>query len=261
MGELFWLLIVYSIVSFVLNKMATMQPEEFMTLMNDVLYDANAAISKIKNMIEVLENEIDEFENQNNLYTVLVKGLHCGQQVNKQKIISCISRVVSAVNNWRQVLAFAENPSIDILISNSTEAGLVYKAEIFSETDTPSTFPAKLTRYLYERYTRLGSFDAPGMVILPTELISDNGKVLLSYVERHAVNNNLPDQFIEWLRSKNHFCNTLVDRIVPGKSESQDLININGISYTDHLHTAAEPYALWAIEGNEVVKQKLNFCL
>ena len=97
------------------------------------------------------------------------------------------------------------------------------------------------------------------MVILPTELISDNGKVLLSYVERHAVNNNLPDQFIDWLRSKNHFCNTLVDRIVPGKSESQDLININGVSFTDHLHTAAEPYALWAIEGNEVVKQKLNF--
>ena len=203
--------------------------------------------------------DVSEFSNQDNLYTVLIKGLRNGQQVQEHKIISCVSSVVSAVDNWSVVLQYAAQPAVDILISNSTEAGFIYKPEIFDEQAAPSTFPAKLTRYLYERFRLLGEMDAPGLIILPTELISENGLVLRSFVERHAEHNLLPELFINWLRIKNYFCNTLVDRIVPGKCEPNDVIQINGVSYTDKLHTAAEPYALWAIEGDEAIKEKLSF--
>ncbi|MEO6330580.1 MAG: altronate oxidoreductase, partial [Ginsengibacter sp.] len=124
----------------------------------------------------------------------------------------------------------------------------------------PRSFPSKLTAYLWQRYKAFNGDGKKGMIILPTELVSNNGHVLKQFVLKHASNNNFPAEFIQWVTNSNHFCNTLVDRIVPGKSEKDDVINgDNNIQYTDHLHTTVEPYLLWAIEGNDMVRQKLSF--
>jgi len=119
------------------------------------------------------------------------------------------------------------------------------------------------------------------MVILPTELVVNNGQILRDFVLRHAEENGLPEDFSHWIKTQNYFCNTLVDRIVPGRCEEgsvvfhsgpfEDLSNSteleNGhrgsqsghFAYRDDLHTAAEPYLLWAIEGNSEVRDRLKF--
>ena len=204
-------------------------------------------------------NDTSEFNLQDNIYTVLEKGVKNGEDFHKNNLITCISRVLAAQTEWDAVLQCAADPAIQIVISNTTEAGLVYADEELTN-EAPVSFPAKLTAYLWKRYHAFNGDAAKGMVILPTELVSDNGKVLKEYVLHHAENNKLEAGFINWITDSNHFCNTLVDRIVPGKSEKDDLITWNDeISFYDHLHFTAEPFLLWAIEGGEAVREKVTF--
>ena len=98
------------------------------------------------------------------------------------------------------------------------------------------------------------------MIIIPTELIPDNGKKLESIILELAHLNGLEASFIEWLEQKNKFCNSLVDRIVPGRPDKalhNDLQEELG--YKDDLLTMAEAYKLWAIEGDERIKTLLSF--
>ncbi|MEP6594545.1 MAG: tagaturonate reductase [Ginsengibacter sp.] len=210
-------------------------------------------------LIKSTGNSIEEFTRQNNLYTVLEKGTFNGKPSEQKNIVACISRVLPAQQQWKQILQCAADPHIEIVVSNTTEAGLVFNEEVLSN-EAPKSFPAKLTAYLYQRYKTFDGEEEKGMVILPTELVSENGQLLKQFVSQHATNNNLPREFIDWVNNHNHFCDTLVDRIVPGRSEKDDVISWNNnIKYTDHLHTTTEPYLLWAIKGNDTVKQKLSF--
>ncbi|MEO6456153.1 MAG: tagaturonate reductase [Ginsengibacter sp.] len=204
-------------------------------------------------------NSVDEFTGQNNLYTILEKGLYNGKADEQKSLITCISRVVPAQQKWADILQCAADPSIEIAVSNTTEAGLVFEPEGLTN-QAPKSFPAKLTAYLWHRYKAFNGDVEKGMIILPTELVSNNGELLKQFVLKHAEDNKLPVEFTKWITNDNYFCNTLVDRIVPGKSEKNDQINwSDNISYTDHLHTTVEPYLLWAIQGNDRVKQKLSF--
>jgi tagaturonate reductase len=99
------------------------------------------------------------------------------------------------------------------------------------------------------------------MVIIPTELIPDNGQTLQSIVEQLANINNLDASFIDWLKNANYFCNSLVDRIVPGKPPlalQTKMEDLNG--YEDELMIMSEVYRLWAIESSEPkVSEILSF--
>lgn len=205
-------------------------------------------------------NSVSEFTDQDNLYTVIEKGVVQGQTMEQKNLITCISRVLPAQESWSEILQCAEDPAIEIVVSNTTEAGLVYMEEQLGD-QAPASFPAKLTAYLWRRFTAFDGNSDKGLVILPTELVSNNGNLLKQFVLQQAANNNLPEAFSKWIDTANHFCNTLVDRIVPGKSEKDDLVNWNddSINFTDHLHTTAEPFLLWAIEGGTDVREKLSF--
>ncbi len=203
--------------------------------------------------------DVSEFTQQDNLYTVLDKGVKQGHVIAEKHLITCINRVLVATTEWETILQCAANPDIEIAISNTTEAGLVYVQERLTNA-APVSFPAKLTAYLWHRYQTFGGDLTKGIIILPTELVSDNGHLLKQFVLRHAEHNQLPTAFMEWIEAGNYFCNTLVDRIVPGKSEKDDLVVWNEeITYYDHLHLTAEPFLLWAIEGGTLIKEKLSF--
>ena len=123
----------------------------------------------------------------------------------------------------------------------------------------PRSFPLKLMALLYERYKFVNG-KGGGFVIIPTELLVGNGDLLKSFVIQHTQRNNLPDDFIDWINTECRFCNSLVDRIVtgaPSKSEKDDLEKTYG--YEDNLIVNSESFLLWAIEGDEFVKQKLSF--
>ncbi|RYY72784.1 MAG: tagaturonate reductase [Gammaproteobacteria bacterium] len=148
---------------------------------------------------------------------------------------------------------------MQVIISNTTEVGIQLVHEDIRQ-HPPKSFPGKLLAFLYERFRAFGGSEHSGMVIVPTELIPDNGTKLQSIVLELAHLNSLEDEFIEWLERCNHFCNSLVDRIVPGKPDSNMQASLEStFGYTDGLLTMSEVYRLWAIEGDEHVKSVLSF--
>lgn len=196
-----------------------------------------------------------KFEAQNSLYTLYLRGLENGLQVEKRRVISCISRCVSAVTEFDAVLACAHNPDIRFIISNTTEAGIVYRSEDLIDDPATVAFPGKLTLFLLERYRCMPD---KGFVLLPCELIEENGRMLLECVKKYITLWKLPDAFAKWVEAENIFCSTLVDRIVPGfPKDADDLNQRNG--YKDGLMVSAEPFGFWAIEGPEGLNRELPF--
>jgi tagaturonate reductase len=199
------------------------------------------------------------FEKQDGLYTLCIRGVEAENIVSQNIICSAISRVLSAKDDWATILKCAHNPDMEIIVSNTTEVGIeLVKDDIYHHP--PISFPGKLLAFLYERYKAFDGSAKCGMVIVPTELISDNGKKLEAIVMELAHLNGLEENFIEWLEKHNQFCDSLVDRIVPGKPNEEAKTELEvALGYTDDLITMSESYALWAIEGNENVKSVLSF--
>ena len=202
----------------------------------------------------------DAFDHQDGLFTLCVRGIEDGNKVDEAIINSAISRVVSANTDWKAILQCAHNPQMQVIISNTTEAGIVL-AEDDIHSSPPHSFPGKLLSFLFERYKAFGGTAESGMVIIPTELLTDNGSKLKSIVLELATKNKLNDTFINWLLAANHFCNSLVDRIVPGKLSNLDRqATENRLEYKDELMIMAERFRLWAIESDDdKVKDILSF--
>jgi len=203
--------------------------------------------------------DVSSFQEQDNLYTLSIRGIKNGQNINENIICSAISKILHANTQWSEVLHSAANPRIQIIISNTTEAGLQYVEEKL--THEPSiSFPGKLTQCLYHRYIKLGHAPESKIVILPTELLTDNGFILKSIIEKLILFNDYPKSFGEWVNQKVIFCNTLVDRIVPGRLSNEDQqVLLEKYGYTDSNAIMCEPYALWAIEGGQEVHDLLTF--
>ncbi len=201
----------------------------------------------------------DAFEEQDGLYTLCVRGIDKGKKVEENRICSAISRVLPAKQQWDEILKCAYNPQLQIIISNTTEVGITLVEEDIRQKP-PASFPAKLLAFLYERYKACGGKADGGMVIIPTELIVGNGNRLFSIVSQLAAYNKLEPAFMEWLKASNSFCNSLVDRIVPGKPAAEIKQKTeDDLGYTDELLIMCEVYRLWAIEGDDSVKKILSF--
>ena len=212
-------------------------------------------------VVKSTNSDSSDFDRQDGLYTLQERGIsEAGETVNDATIISAISRVVDATSSWNEVLKCAENPTLQIIISNTTEAGLVYlKEDIFQSP--PKSFPAKLTAVLYARFKAFNGSETHGLTIVPTELVVENGQLLRGYVLQHAAANELPDAFTNWLNTACDFCDSLVDRIVSGappKAEREQRF-LEYYNYRDELCIDSEPFMLWAIQGNERVRKRLSF--
>jgi tagaturonate reductase len=202
----------------------------------------------------------DAFEKQDGLYSLCVRGVENGQKIEETIINSSISRVISAAENWESVLECAANPEMKIIISNTTEVGITLVQDDI-RMYPPLSFPGKLLAFLHQRYKIFNGSKETGMVIVPTELIIDNGTKLRSILLELSMMNRLEHGFIEWLKEHNHFCNSLVDRIVPGSLGEADQFNTQKkVGYKDELMIMAETFRFWAIEsGSEEVKEALSF--
>ncbi len=203
--------------------------------------------------------DVTAFDKQDGLYTICVRGIEDGKNQEENIVCSSISRVLSAKNEWNKILECAHNPQMKIIISNTTEVGIELVQDDIKRYP-PVSYPGKLLSFLYERFKAFAGSKQSGMVIVPTELIVDNGKKLESIVTELAYLNGLEEPFIDWLENSNTFCNSLVDRIVPGKPDKTQKTNIeNEIGYTDDLLLMTEVYRLWAIEGNDEIAEVLSF--
>jgi tagaturonate reductase len=202
---------------------------------------------------------IDKLNHQDGLYTLILRGYQDGQVVEKREIITSISRGINPYEDWQAVMRCAEDPQIDIVISNTTEAGITYDPGDSITSAPPRSFPGKLTAYLYHRYKHFQGDPDKGMLILPCELIDRNGDNLKEITLRLAEEWGLPEGFQQWLKEANIFLNTLVDRVVPGypREEAEQLARELG--YQDDLLDTGELFHLWVIEGPTHLKEKLPF--
>ena len=196
---------------------------------------------------------------QDCLYTLYLRGVEKGVTVDSKRIISVIDHCYAAniTEDWQSLLKLMHSPELEYVASNTTEAGIVYDPESCFDQIPPRSFPAKLTVLLYERF-RAGQ---KGLVILSCELIDDNGRELQRCCDRHAEEWGLGEEFIRWMDGECLFCNTLVDRIVPGRvRDPEQLAQMNSLNgYEDRLLDVSEVFGVWYIEGPEWLEEKLPF--
>ena len=203
----------------------------------------------------------NEFEPQDNLYTHVLRGLKQGVPEEATRINAAISRVLHATHHWQQILACAEQPDLEIVVSNTTEVGIVLQPDEDIFAAPPVSFPGKLLALLYHRYKHFAGNPAKGWTIVPTELITDNGTQLKQIVYQLAEKHALEPAFMQWLQEACRFCNSLVDRIVPGKLPAADYMQMTEkLGYADDLMIMSEWYSLWAIESADpAVTRTLSF--
>lgn len=196
---------------------------------------------------------------QDGLFTVILRGILNGQTVNSHEIITSVSRGINPYTNWQEVLKCAENPEIEFVFSNTTEAGLTYNPEDTADMMPPLSYPAKLTLFLYHRYKYFTGAKDKGMYIIPCELLENNGELLKNILLKYCEEWNLPEEFKTWLKTSNKFYNSLVDRVVSGypKDEIEEITQQLG--YEDTLVACGEPFHFLALEGDESLNDKLPF--
>ncbi len=196
---------------------------------------------------------------QEGLYTLYLRGSENGQKVDRKRIISSVSRCLNPYteDGFSQMMAVAASDDLEYIVSNTTEAGIVYDPACELADKPCSSFPGKLTQVLYARY-KAGK---GGLVILSCELIDNNGKELQKCVNQYIDQWGLDEGFKAYINESCTFCSTLVDRIVPGRirdaEEVKHLEEENG--YTDPLMDVGEVFGVWNIEGPAWLEDKLPF--
>lgn len=201
--------------------------------------------------------DYQDWKAQDGLYHVRTRGIQQGALVEDTRLITSISQIIHAYAEWDAFMATAREPEIRYLFSNTTESGLRLADEDQLEDTPPASFPAKLCRWLYERYQHFAGSPEKGCIIIPCELIEDNGQLLRHLVIECAEDWRLPLDFIRWVAKSNTFCNTLVDRIIPGVSKDKLPEVWEDLGYEDQLVTEGEPYHIFVVEGPKEVGEQL----
>ncbi len=201
----------------------------------------------------------DKINEQEGLYTLILRGNENGVKVDERRVISCVSRCLNPYQDYEKVLSYAESPDIRFVVCNTTEAGIQYDPSCQFSDWPASSYPGKLTQWLYRRYQTFGLEKGRGVIILSCELIDNNGKELEKCVKQYAAQWGLEEGFASWLDEENVFCSTLVDRIVPGYPKADADAICEELGYEDDLLDVGEVFGLWVIEGPQWLKKELPF--
>ena len=207
------------------------------------------------------EDLVSALSDQEGLYTTILRGLREGAAVDEKHIVSSLSRVLpfQSKTYWEDVLSLASNPGLAFVFSQTTEAGIRAHPDDAPEIIPPLSFPAKLTLFLYERFKQLGSEESSGLTIIPTELNYRSGDMLQQAISEIVEKFNLEKSFSSWLKEKIIICNSVVDSIITGKPDAQQLNALHKqLGYVDNAISIGEPFNLWVIEDKtNAVKEKL----
>lgn len=218
--------------------------------------DFNAGIAVIQPIDRGL---VKMLNNQDGLYTLFMKGIKKGEEIQDVELISNIVKAVDPYANFNDYLSLAQEASLEFIISNTTEAGIAYVSSDTATMQPPSSFPAKLTLLLHERFKCFNGDAKKGLTIIPCELINHNSESLKEIILKYVSEWNLGDDFKKWILEHNSFHSTLVDRIVPGYPKDEIKDYNAQLDYADNLIVAAEVFLLWVIEGGDDLKAKLPF--
>ncbi|EMP2051609.1 tagaturonate reductase [Enterobacter kobei] len=196
---------------------------------------------------------------QDGLYTTIIRGLNeQGETVSESRLIRSVNREIDVYSQYDAFLKLAHNPDMRFVFSNTTEAGIGYHAGDKFDDAPAVSYPAKLTRLLFERFSHFNGATDKGWIIIPCELIDYNGDALRELVLRYAQEWALPSAFIQWLNEANHFCSTLVDRIVTGYPRDEAAALEAELGYHDAFLDTAEHFYLFVIQGPAFLARELR---
>lgn len=203
------------------------------------------------------ENIRQIFERQDCLYHVYLEGVKNKQPIKEVSLVKSIHNIVNPYSDYEAYRETFLGDELELIFSNTTEAGIRYEEGDDLSAKPPKSFPAKITALLFERFKKFNGAPHKGLHIICCELIENNGSTLQEYVLKHARFNQLGNDFEKWLTEHCHFYDTLVDRIVPGFPK--DTINDikKEIGFDDNLVVKGEYFHVWAIGGNTLIKEKL----
>lgn len=189
---------------------------------------------------------------------MILRGKENGEVVNESRVITSLERVINAAESYDEFMSLAHLESLRFVISNTTEAGIVLKEDDHFD-GLPESYPGKLTKFLFERYTAFHGDPQKSLILLPVELIDDNGTELKKCVSALCDIWKLGDGFKSWVETANIFCSTLVDRIVTGYPKNEAETLWQSLGYEDRLLDIGEPFGLWVIESEKDISKELPF--
>jgi tagaturonate reductase len=193
----------------------------------------------------------ENFHKQDCQYTLRLSGRVKGEPYQETRQITCVKDIVSPFEDYDKYMDVAKIDTLRFVVSNTTEAGIVFHEDDKFEEKLNVTYPAKLTQFLYTRYQTFNGAKDKGLILLPVELIDDNGEHLREDVLKYIDLWHLEAGFKTWVEEACAFCSTVVDRIVTGwvRDEAERNKIYEELGYIDNLLDTAEPFALWVIEA------------
>jgi tagaturonate reductase len=200
---------------------------------------------------------VDNLAAQDGLYTVCLEGIENGGRVQSRRVIDVLGDFVNPYEQYDKYLEYAKSEELEIVVSNTTEAGIA-----LDKTDTdfsvcPKSYPGKLLAFLKARYDHFGGDNGKGLAIVPCELIDHNGDELKRILTELARINGMDEAFINWLNTANHFTNTLVDRIVPGYPKDNAAAVCEETGFNDENIVKGEIFHLWVLQKEPFIQERL----
>ena len=199
---------------------------------------------------------VKELEEQDGLYTLYLQGLNEGKVVKTHEVIDVLDDFINPYTQYEKFLKYAESEDLEVVVSNTTEAGIVLDENDVNFDETPNTFPGKVLALLRRRYEHFNGDVTKGLSFICCELIDYNGEELRKCVLGLAHIKGYEKAFIDWINEACHFTSTLVDRIVTGYPRDEAAALCEEFGYQDNLIVTGEPFALWVIESDKDISDE-----
>ena len=212
--------------------------------------DANVALVQ-----PMPTGRVKELAEQDGLYPLRLEGIDGGKKVKKSQVINVVGDTVNPFTDYEKFLKYGESDDLQIIISNTTEAGIAVDPTDTDFSVCPKSYPGKLLALLKRRYDHYKGDKNKGLAIIPCELIDNNGDELYRCLTELAKINKMDEEFIKWMQTANHFTSTLVDRIVPGypRNEIEDIQKETG--YIDNNVVKGEIFHLWVLKKEPYIQK------
>lgn len=216
----------------------------------------NAGVAVIK---PTARGDYQELKSQDGLFSVQLEGYENNTFVQDLTVVDCIQKVINPYSEWQKYIDLSKTPKLRFIISNTTEAGIVFNSNDAFDHTPPKEFPAKLTVWLFHRFTHFDGALDKGCILLPVELIDKNGEALKQCILQYADHWSLSDAFKNWISEACIFYNTLVDRIVSGYPKDKIEEIEAKLGFKDQLAVAGELYQSWLLEGPDDILNEFPF--
>lgn len=200
---------------------------------------------------------VAELEKQDGLYTLCLEGIDKGEKVQSKQIIDVLKDFINPFEQYDKFLDYAKSANLEIVISNTTEAGIALDETDTDFTKCPKSFPGKLLAFLKARYDHFNGDASKGLAIIPCELIDHNGDELKRVMLELAKIKGMDEKFINWITNACHYTSTLVDRIVPGYPRDNAAQICEETGFADNNIVKGEIFHLWVLQKEPFIQEKL----